>query len=169
MGRGPIYALGAAALFGLSTPLAKLLLGRVEPLALAALLYLGSGFGLACWRLLARGRARSAAKLQRSDLGWLAAAIAAGGVVAPILVLAGRERTTPASASLLITGGVVNATIAIAGGVELPAKPVIAGAALLGFASYGVSLALFVAALREVCTVRGGPAVRGRILDSSAR
>jgi hypothetical protein len=39
-------ALGAAALFGASTPLAKLLLGGISPLVLAAILYLGSGFGL---------------------------------------------------------------------------------------------------------------------------
>ena len=43
------YALGSAVLFGASTPLAKLLLGEVPPLLLAALLYLGSGLGLAAW------------------------------------------------------------------------------------------------------------------------
>ena len=39
--RGVLYALGAAALFGASTPFAKLLLGDVSPLVLAAILYLG--------------------------------------------------------------------------------------------------------------------------------
>jgi len=42
-------ALGAAVLFGASTPFAKLLLGEVSPLVLAAALYLGSGVGLAAW------------------------------------------------------------------------------------------------------------------------
>ena len=48
-------ALGAAALFGASTPFAKLLLGEVSPLMLAGILYLGSGIGLALW-LAVRGR-----------------------------------------------------------------------------------------------------------------
>ena len=39
-------ALLSAALFGISTPLAKLLLGETPPLVLAGLLYLGSGVGL---------------------------------------------------------------------------------------------------------------------------
>jgi hypothetical protein len=40
-----LQALLAAALFGLSTPLAKLLLGEMDSIVLAALLYLGSGMG----------------------------------------------------------------------------------------------------------------------------
>lgn len=42
------YALASAALFGASTPLAKILLGAVSPLLLAGTLYLGSGIGLLC-------------------------------------------------------------------------------------------------------------------------
>ena len=56
------YALASAALFGASTPLAKLLLGEVAPLALAGLLYLGSGIGLLAWFLL-RKREKSATNL----------------------------------------------------------------------------------------------------------
>ena len=44
---GVPYALLAALLFGGSTPLAKELLGTVNPLLLAGLLYCGSGAGLA--------------------------------------------------------------------------------------------------------------------------
>ena len=47
-------ALAAAALFGISTPFAKLLLGDLPAIGLAGLLYLGSGFGLLCVRLLRR-------------------------------------------------------------------------------------------------------------------
>jgi drug/metabolite transporter (DMT)-like permease len=44
---GAPMALASAALFGASTPLAKLLLGGgVDPWLLAGLLYLGSGLGL---------------------------------------------------------------------------------------------------------------------------
>ena len=45
--RGILLALASAALFGASTPLAKLLLGSMDPWLLAGLLYLGSGLGLA--------------------------------------------------------------------------------------------------------------------------
>ncbi|HKX06841.1 MAG TPA: EamA family transporter, partial [Stellaceae bacterium] len=47
IGPGAPLALVAAALFGASTPFAKLLLGAVSPWLLAGLLYLGSGVGLA--------------------------------------------------------------------------------------------------------------------------
>ena len=43
---GAAVALLSAALFGASTPLAKILVGRADPWMLAALLYLGSGLGL---------------------------------------------------------------------------------------------------------------------------
>jgi len=52
--KGPAFALFAAALFGFSTPLAKLLLGNIHPVLLAALLYLGSGIGLSSWLLIRR-------------------------------------------------------------------------------------------------------------------
>jgi drug/metabolite transporter (DMT)-like permease len=46
LNRGILSALAAAALFGLSTPIAKTLLGEISPLLLAGLLYAGSGVGL---------------------------------------------------------------------------------------------------------------------------
>jgi len=49
-----VQALIAALLFGASAPLAKLLLGEVEPIPLAALLYLGSGIGLLGVKLFQR-------------------------------------------------------------------------------------------------------------------
>ena len=50
--RAIAYALLSAALFGASTPLAKIFVGSISPLALAGLLYLGSGLGLTVWLLL---------------------------------------------------------------------------------------------------------------------
>jgi drug/metabolite transporter (DMT)-like permease len=44
--RGVSAALMAAVLFGMSTPVAKAILPRVDPVLLAGLLYLGSGLGL---------------------------------------------------------------------------------------------------------------------------
>ena len=48
--RGVVAALLAALLFGAGTPAAKVLLSQTSPWLLAALLYLGSGIGLAVWR-----------------------------------------------------------------------------------------------------------------------
>jgi hypothetical protein len=45
-------ALGAALLFGASTPLAKLAVSSASPVLIAGLLYLGSGVGLAVLRML---------------------------------------------------------------------------------------------------------------------
>src|SRR3546814_16327256 len=56
------FALGSAALFGVSTPMAKLLLGGISPWLMAGLLYLGAGFGLAMVRLLPRWRGKPAAE-----------------------------------------------------------------------------------------------------------
>lgn len=63
--RGVLAALGAALLFGAGTPAAKLLLGPVSPWLLAGLLYLGSGIGLALFRLLRRSER---VRLQRSEI-----------------------------------------------------------------------------------------------------
>lgn len=57
---GVLAALAAAGLFGAGTPLAKSLLGTVDPWFLAGLLYLGSGAGLSLWPA-AQGRTRDAA------------------------------------------------------------------------------------------------------------
>ncbi|HEY3013295.1 MAG TPA: EamA family transporter [Gemmatimonadales bacterium] len=99
--RGPWLALLAALLFGLSTPIAKVLLRDAEPQILAGLLYLGSGIGLAVAWLLRRRRGGEA-PLSRRNLPWLAGAIAAGGVLGPVLLLFGLERTPASSASLLL-------------------------------------------------------------------
>jgi len=99
-----LQALAAALLFGASAPLAKLLLGEVEPIPLAAFLYLGSGFGVLGVRLARRLRKQtsSEARVTRSDLGWLAGAILAGGVAAPIVLLFSLRATPAATASLLL-------------------------------------------------------------------
>jgi len=239
--RGIGYALLSAALFGASTPLAKLLLGEVPPLLLAAVLYLGSGLGLLGWIGLRRalGRVQSVASLSGSDYAWLVAAITAGGVVAPLLLVFGLVRTDAAAASLLlnleavltaliawvafrenvdrrvfvglmaiVAGGLLlswhelpragsligplliaaaclawaldnNLTRRISGGdattiaclkglvagsfnmalaaelgVSLPPVSVLAAAGLVGFLGYGVSLVLFIIALRNLGTAR---------------
>jgi drug/metabolite transporter (DMT)-like permease len=236
--RGAAYALCAAALFGASTPLAKLLLGAVSPLVLAATLYLGSGIGLLAWIVARRGEA---ARFASGDWPWVAATILAGGIVGPVLLMYGLVLSDAASASLLLNleavltaviawtvfrenvdgrifagmaaivaggallsagaapragglagplmvgaaclawaidnnltrrvsggdaatlaclkglvAGVVNLALALAAGLPLPAASAWAEAGLLGFLGYGVSLTLFIVALRHLGTARTG-------------
>lgn len=113
--RSILQALAAAALFGLSTPLAKLLVGTVPPLLLAGLLYAGSGIGLSVLMLLRKLRRRpiTEAPLVRRDVPWLAGAVLAGGVLGPILLMLGLTRTPASTASLLLNlEGVLTAVIA---------------------------------------------------------
>lgn len=103
-------ALLAAILFGASTPAAKVLAGEIHPVLLAGLLYAGSGIGLSLWLALRKGRA---SRLQRADLPWLAGAVLAGGVVAPVLLMVGLSAIGAASASLLLNlEGVFTALLA---------------------------------------------------------
>ena len=101
---GAILGLLSAALFGASTPFAKLLLGEMDPWLLAGLLYLGSGLGLAAVHLGRRslGIAPPEAPLRRADLPWLAAVILAGGVAGPVLLMLGLSVTSASSAALLL-------------------------------------------------------------------
>jgi drug/metabolite transporter (DMT)-like permease len=100
-----LQALFAALLFGASAPLAKLLLGDVEPIPLAAFLYLGSGLGLLgikIFQYITRKGLFSEAQIKKSDLLWLAGAILAGGVAAPIMLLISLKNTPASTASLLL-------------------------------------------------------------------
>lgn len=114
--RGVLLALAAAFLFGASTPLAKALLPKVDPILMAGLLYLGSGMGLGAYFLLcARGKTQcpQEAMLGRKDWPWLAGAIVAGGVIGPVLLLWGLAATPASSASLLLNfEGVFTALLA---------------------------------------------------------
>ncbi|WP_287787599.1 DMT family transporter [Acidiphilium sp.] len=239
---GAPMALASAALFGASTPFAKLLLGTVDPWLLAGLLYLGSGIGLGLVQLARRplGIGAAEAPLRRSDMPWLALVVLAGGVVGPVLLMFGLARTSAANAALLlnleglatmaiawvvfrenvdgrillgalailagavllswqggpagvgwgalliagaclawgidnnltrklsgadpvqiamlkgVAAGTVNLGLALAQGAVLPAPAMLLGAGLIGFVGYGVSLTLFVLALRHLGTARTG-------------
>jgi drug/metabolite transporter (DMT)-like permease len=235
---GVAAALGAALLFGAATPLAKLLLDAVDPWLLAGLLYLGSGVGLTLYRRAVRA---PRVRLPRDQLAWFAGAVAAGGVVGPVLLMTGLSRIPASDASLLLTSegmftallawfafkenfdrrialgmclivagaavlswpgqarfaglwptlavlgacfawgidnnltrkvaladatwiasvkglvaGCVNFGLALSMGAALPAPSKIGLTLALGFAAYGVSLALFVVGLRHLGTARAG-------------
>lgn len=105
-----VMALASALLFGASTPLAKQLLSAVSPWMLAGVLYLGSGLGLLVWRL-----ARRAARVQLAagEARWLAAAVACGGIAAPVLLMSGLAAMPASTASLLLNAeGVLTAVLA---------------------------------------------------------
>jgi drug/metabolite transporter (DMT)-like permease len=100
------YALASAALFGVSTPAAKGLIGVIDPIVLAGLLYCGAGIGVAALRRLARtvlAPGEREQSLRRQEIPWLAAAIIAGELAGPVLLMLGLARTDAAAASLLLT------------------------------------------------------------------
>ncbi len=234
-------ALGAAVLFGASTPLAKALLRDLSPVLLAGLLYLGSGLGLALIRLV-RDRGWRAPRMSKREWMWLLLAVAFGGVLGPVLLMLGLSYTPAATASLLLNleavltaliawivfrenanrrivvgfalivagavllalpgssqhlglghgalliagaclcwaldnnftcrvstsdavfiaglkglvAGGVNTAIAIGVGAHLPPAPIIGMALGVGLLGYGISLVLFVLALRGVGSARTG-------------
>ncbi len=235
---GVAAALAAALLFGAGTPVAKLLLGAVDPWLLAGLLYLGSGVGLGLWRLARRS---PRARLPAADRLWFAGAVVAGGMVGPALLMWGLSGMAASGASLLLNAegvltallawfvfrenvdrrialgmalivagavvlswpgelrlgaalpalavlgaclawaidnnltrkvsladagyiamvkglvaGAANFALALAAGAALPPPSAALGALVVGFFSYGVSLALFVLALRHLGTARTG-------------
>lgn len=242
--KGVLCALGAALLFGLSTPLAKRLLPSADPWLLAGLLYLGSGLGLSIYRLattIRRSPAAAETPLGRADLPWLTMAIFFGGIVGPVLLMLGLRITPASSASLLLNlegvftallawfafrenfdariawgmalisagaltlswqgrpmvgpawgsaaiagaclcwaldnnltrkvsasdpvqialvkgwcAGAVNTALGLVVGAQVPTSGILLTAGLVGFVGYGVSLALFVVALRELGTARTG-------------
>jgi drug/metabolite transporter (DMT)-like permease len=139
--RAYALALAAAAFFGASFPLSKLLLRDLGPVGLAGLLYLSSGLGVGSLRLFLPRRRE--APLRRSDLGWLAGVILSGGVAGPILLLLGLLRTS-AHVSALLANTETIFTMALAvlffgdfllRREALGAVAIIAGATLVAWAS----------------------------------
>jgi drug/metabolite transporter (DMT)-like permease len=154
-----MLAVVSAALFGASTPLAKLLLGSgVNPWLLAGLLYVSSGMGLAAVRL-ARYRSRAHRResaLAPGDYVWFALAVTAGGIAGPVLLMLGLARTDAATAALLLNlegiGTMALAWIVFRENVDrrvlTGAMAILAGAVLLSWQSgarEGASGAIFIA------------------------
>src|SRR5450631_230010 len=116
MPKAALQALAAAALFGASTPFAKMLVGSIAPQMLAGLLYAGSGVGLMlafAVRRLARGEGASLAVPRGREWIWLAGAILFGGVAGPLALMLGLTTTAASTASLLLNlEGVFTALLA---------------------------------------------------------
>lgn len=148
-----LTALLAAALFGATTPVAKLLLGSLSPFVLAGLFYLGSGLGLGLTMLVRRATRNATnrdrgAQIHRAEIPWLAGAIVAGGVAGPALLMLGLTSTPAATGSLLLNlEGVFTAVIAwvvFRENVDLPVflgmLAIVAGGALLSWTGTAIGL-----------------------------
>src|SRR3990172_11719982 len=81
----PLLSIAISAfLFGISPPLAKLLVGGRRRMALAGVLYLGAFIGLSLYSAGKKVEPEKIAEpLERKDLPWLAGSILTGGVNAP--------------------------------------------------------------------------------------
>lgn len=107
-----LQALLAALFFGASAPIAKLFLGDVPPILMAAFLYLGSGAGVSLIKLYQRfSKNQKEAGIKRPDIGWLAGAIIAGGILAPIILMISLKNTPASTASLLLNFEGVGTTL----------------------------------------------------------
>jgi len=107
-----LQALLAAIFFGASAPIAKLLLGDIAPIFLAAFLYLGSGTGTLLVKLTQRMRAKEVeAGIKPPDIKWLAGAIISGGIAAPIILMVSLQNTPASTASLLLNFEGVGTTV----------------------------------------------------------
>ncbi len=109
-----LQALTAAIFFGASAPFAKLLLGDISPIFLAAFLYLGSGMGVSLVKLgqkLVRPAQQTEAGIKKADIKWLAGAILSGGVMAPIVLMISLKNTPASTASLLLNFEGVGTTL----------------------------------------------------------
>jgi drug/metabolite transporter (DMT)-like permease len=111
-----LYILLSAALFGLSSPLSKILVRDISPVALAGLLYLGAFVGLAVYSLFSRvaNRQTKVLPLEKKDWRWLFGAIVAGGITAPISMMLGLQMISGFSASLFLNlEGITTVVIAV--------------------------------------------------------
>lgn len=97
-----IFAILAAALYAVSTPVSKVLLQSVPPTMVAAFLYLGAGVGMGMM-ILGRKLTHTPVneeKLARKDLPYTVAMVGLD-IAAPILMMYGLRETAAANASLL--------------------------------------------------------------------
>ena len=97
--RGGLWALLAAALFGISTPLVQRAGVGLGAFGTAALLYAGA----AAMGMLSRRPIEREARLARGDLPRLLAMAGFGAVVGPVALAWGLQHTSGTSASLMLT------------------------------------------------------------------
>ncbi len=101
-GKSIFFAILAAALYAINSPFSKLLLERLSPTMMAALLYLGAGIGMFIVGFIQRksGKTGKEQPLTRKELPYTLGMIALD-IAAPIFLMLGLTMTTAANASLL--------------------------------------------------------------------
>lgn len=100
MGYGPLFiGVLSAALFGIATPLSKILLKSLSQFQLAGLLYLGAALGMLPF-VLARRRRPEPVHIDRKNALRLGAAVLFGGCLGPVFLLFGLASAQASSVSL---------------------------------------------------------------------
>lgn len=99
---GILFAILAAALYAINSPLSKILLDYMTPTLMAGFLYLGAGFGMAFIALIRKcsNGKKSEQHLTKKELPYTLGMILLD-IAAPICLLFGLKATTAANASLL--------------------------------------------------------------------
>ncbi|MBQ9067469.1 MAG: DMT family transporter [Eggerthellaceae bacterium] len=105
-----VLALLAAVLYALNAPASKVLLATVEPMCMAALLYLGAGVGVGILSLFNWGARQDAEPLSKQDVPYVLGMIVLD-IVAPILLMVGINLGTASNASLLGNFEIVATTV----------------------------------------------------------
>lgn len=110
--KGIVYAILAAACYGVSAPFSKLLLTALSPTLVASLLYLGAGGGMLLIALVRRDRMREVreARVTRAELPYIVGMILLD-IAAPILLMLALTLTSSATVSLLNNFEIVATTL----------------------------------------------------------
>ncbi len=92
----------AASLYGISTPVSKILLDEISPTMMAALLYLGAGIGMLTINIvrIAQKKENIEARLSKKEMPYIIGMILLD-IAAPIFLMLGLTLTTSGNASLL--------------------------------------------------------------------
>lgn len=126
------FAILAAALYAINIPLSKALLQFVQPMMMAAFLYLGAGVGLFFYGTLIK---ETGEKLTKAELPYTIGMIVLD-ITAPILLMLGLQHTGSANASLLNNFEIVaTSLIAFFAFREKLSKRLVAAIALVTVAS----------------------------------
>ncbi|MEG2702535.1 MAG: DMT family transporter, partial [Clostridia bacterium] len=138
------FAVLAAVLYAISSPISKLLLTKIPPTMMAAFLYLGAGIGLFIVGRVQKkmGKLQNERPLTKKELPYTMGMVALD-IVAPILLMIGLTMTTAANASLL-------------NNFEIVATSVVALCVFKEVISKRLWLAIALVTLASILIVRGG-------------
>lgn len=96
-----LYAMVAALLYALSTPISKVLLNDLSPVFIASLLYLGAGLGMSIiFYVRSKISHKEQNKFTKSQLPSIVGMILLD-IIAPILLMVGLKSSVPENVSLL--------------------------------------------------------------------